>query len=81
MERTPLLKASRGTIMRGSVFKPIVAATLVSGTLDIMFAVFLTLIRGRDPAAMLRFVASGPFANATELGITGSFLGLIVHSR
>ena len=28
---------------------------------------------------MLRFVASGPFPQATEWGESGSFLGLIVH--
>ena len=61
--------------MRRTIF----AATLVAGTLDILAAVVLTLIYGREPAAMLRTVASGPFPQATEWGIAGSLLGLAVH--
>jgi hypothetical protein len=62
-----------------SIAKPIILATLVCGTLDILFAVLLTLWRGKEPAAMLRFVASGPFPQATDMGGTGSVLGLAVH--
>ena len=62
-----------------SVAKPIIIATLVCGTLDILFAVILTLSRGKDPAAMLRFVGSGPFPQATAMGAAGSVLGLLVH--
>ncbi|MEA3059338.1 MAG: hypothetical protein QOE50_750, partial [Sphingomonadales bacterium] len=65
--------------MRGSIIKPIVVATLVCGTLDILLAVILTLMRRREPAAMLRFVASGPFPAATGWGAAGSILGLVVH--
>jgi len=64
---------------RGNIFKPIVLATLVCGTLDILWATMLTIWRGREPAAMLRFVASGPFPQATHWGATGSTLGLAVH--
>jgi hypothetical protein len=65
--------------MRGSIIKPIVVATVVCGTLDILLAVVLTLMRGREPAVMLRFVASGPFPAATGWGAAGSALGLAVH--
>ena len=65
--------------MQRSVSKPILVATLVCGTLDILLATTLTLLRGKDPAAMLRFVASGPFPQATEWGAAGSVLGLAVH--
>jgi len=65
--------------MRRSIWKPIVVATLVCGTLDISLAVILTLMHGREPAAMLRFVASGPFPQATDWGAAGSILGLGVH--
>jgi hypothetical protein len=65
--------------MRASIWKPIVVATLVCGTLDILFAILLTLLRGKEPAAMLRVVASGPFPSATDWGATGSLLGLIIH--
>ena len=54
-------------------------ATLVAGTLDILFAIGLTLFYGRDPMAMLRYVGSGPYAPASEMGATGSALGLLVH--
>ena len=59
--------------------RTIVLSTLVSGTLDILFAIFLTLFFGRDPMAMLRYVASGPFPRATEWGTAGSALGLATH--
>jgi len=62
-----------------SVAKPILVATLVCGTLDILWAALISLWRGREPAAMLRFVASGPFPSATDLGAAGSALGLGVH--
>ena len=61
------------------MLRPIAIATAVSGTLDILFAVILTLLRGRAPADMLRFVASGPFPEATEWGPAGAALGLATH--
>ena len=61
------------------MLRPLVIATAICGTLDILFAVLLTLWRGREPAAMLRFVASGPFPPATDWGAAGSVLGLAVH--
>ena len=54
-------------------------ATLVAGTLDILFAIILSLTYGRDPMAMLRYVASGPFPAATDWGTAGSATGLLVH--
>jgi hypothetical protein len=62
-----------------SIWKAIAIATLVCGTLDILFAAVLTLLRSRDPAAMLRAVASGPVPAATEWGGLGTLLGLAVH--
>jgi hypothetical protein len=62
-----------------SMLRPFVLATAVCGTLDILFAVLLTLWRDREPTDMLRFVASGPFPQATEWGASGSVLGLVVH--
>ena len=61
------------------IWKPVIIATLVCGTLDILLAVMLTLMRAKEPAAMLRVVASGPFPGATEWGSLGSILGLLVH--
>ena len=54
-------------------------ATLVAGTLDIIYAAVMSSIFGNGPAAMLRTVASGPYPPATEMGAAGSVLGLIVH--
>jgi hypothetical protein len=65
--------------MKASIWKPIIAATLVCGTLDILFAMILTVLRGRRIPDMLRFVASGPFPQATEWGNGGAALGLLVH--
>jgi len=65
--------------MRRSILKPIIAATLLCGTLDIVFAAVLTLMRGRHIGDMLRFVASGPFPNAPGMGRGGAVLGLVVH--
>ena len=70
---------AEGVHMQRSILKPIFIATLVCGTLDILLAVILTLMRGRQPADMLRFVASGPFPSATDMGASGALLGLVVH--
>lgn len=57
----------------------IALATLVAGTLDILYAALMSSIFGRGPATMLRVVASGPFPSAKDMGFVGSILGLIVH--
>jgi hypothetical protein len=54
-------------------------ATAVSGTLDIAFAMILTLLYGREIGNMLRFVGSGPFPAAKDMGDSGAILGLLVH--
>jgi hypothetical protein len=59
--------------------RTIAMATLVAGTLDILFAICLSLYFGRNPMDMLRYVASGPLPPATEWGAAGSILGLAVH--
>ncbi|HMI41867.1 MAG TPA: hypothetical protein VK485_11640 [Sphingomicrobium sp.] len=59
--------------------RAIFLGTLVAGTLDILLATILSLVRGSAPADMLRFVASGPFPNAPEWGTAGAVLGLATH--
>jgi len=59
--------------------RPIAIATAVSGTLDILFAMILTIFFGREIGNMLRYVGSGPFPQATEMGAGGAMLGLLVH--
>jgi len=61
------------------MLKPIAIATAISGTLDISFAMILTVAFGREIPNMLRFVASGPFPSAVNMGTGGAILGLIVH--
>ena len=61
------------------MLRPIAIATAVSGSLDILWAMILTLWFGRHVPDMLRFVASGPFPQATEWGAPGAVLGLLVH--
>src|SRR5437773_342374 len=61
------------------MLRPIAIATAISGTLDILFAMILTVAFGRHIGDMLRFVASGPFPAATEMGTAGAILGLAVH--
>jgi hypothetical protein len=59
--------------------RPIVLAALIAGMLDILFAMILTLLNGREIDNMLRFVASGPFPAARDMGTSGVVLGLFVH--
>jgi hypothetical protein len=61
------------------MLRPIAIATAVSGTLDILFAMMLAVAFGRQIPDMLRFVASGPFPSATNMGTGGAVLGLVVH--
>jgi hypothetical protein len=65
--------------MPKGILRPILLATLVCGTLDILAAVLLSTIFGRGPMPMLRGVASGPFPGASEWGTGGSVLGLATH--
>jgi hypothetical protein len=61
------------------MYRPILLATALSGALDILFAMILTLFYQREIGNMLRFVASGPFPGAPEWGAPGAVLGLVVH--
>ena len=77
---TPALLDTRrasGTIAR--MTRTILIATAVSGALDIVFAIVLTLVFGRNVDDMLRYVASGPFPAAKDWGVAGAALGLAVH--
>ncbi|TMJ18486.1 MAG: hypothetical protein E6G92_01145 [Alphaproteobacteria bacterium] len=62
------------------LLRPILLATLVAGTLDIVAAIGLTVYYGRRGVGdMLRYVASGPFPAATGWGPGGAALGLATH--
>ena len=62
-----------------TMLKPTAVATAIAGTLDILFAMILTLAFGREIPNMLRYVASGPFPAAMDMGAAGVILGLLVH--
>lgn len=61
------------------MLKPVAIMTAVAGSLDIVFAVILAVFFGREIGGMLRYVGSGPFPQATEMGANGAILGLLVH--
>ena len=61
------------------MLKPIAVGTAVAGTLDILAAVVVTLVRGRQVDSMLRYVASGPVPPAREWGAGGALIGLLIH--
>jgi len=61
------------------MLKPIAIATAICGTLDIVFAMILTVLFGREIGNMLRYVGSGPFPQAMDMGTGGAILGLLVH--
>jgi hypothetical protein len=65
--------------MARSLVRPILIATLIAGTLDILAATILSSIYGNGPMPMLRSVATGPFPDAKDWGTAGSILGLAVH--
>ncbi len=63
-----------------SLPRAILTAGLLAGTLDITAASVQTLINGRSPVAMLKFVASGVFGAASLTGGTAfAFYGLFFH--
>lgn len=59
--------------------RTIATATLVAGTLDILFAMILTVWYGREIGSMLRYVGSGPIPAAVDMGTAGAALGLLTH--
>lgn len=65
---------------RSSLARPILLATLVAGTLDILSAFVFAGMAGAAPPAVLRYVASGPFGDAVREGGPGwAAIGLAVH--
>jgi hypothetical protein len=72
-----------GTLTRThnrSLIKAILLAGLAVGTLDILAASIQTLIAGREPVGMLKFIASGIFGRAAFSGGTEyAFYGLFFH--
>lgn len=63
-----------------SAFQAIAFAGFVAGTLDILAAILLTVLRGGEPLKMFQFIASGLFGSAAFAGgwVHGIY-GLIFH--
>lgn len=63
-----------------STITAIIVAGLIVGTLDILAASIQTLINGRNPIGMLKFVASGVFGPEAMNGADSyALLGLLFH--
>lgn len=60
------------------MLRPILIATLVAGTLDILSAFAFAGMAGMKPLAVLRFVASGPFGSVPATPAWAA-IGLAVH--
>lgn len=66
--------------MPRSILRPILLATAIAGTLDILSAFVFAGMAGTAPGGVLRFVASGPFGDAVREGGAGwAAAGLAVH--
>lgn len=62
--------------MKNTIFK----ATLICGTLDIAYAIIMTILGGGSALNVLIFVASGLFGTAAKSwGWAGGIIGLTVH--
>jgi hypothetical protein len=65
--------------MAKGVLKPILIATLIAGTLDILSAFVFAGMAGMGPVAVLRYVASGPFGEGVTPTPGWAAVGLLVH--
>jgi hypothetical protein len=65
----------------GRLFKAILSAGLLVGTLDISAAIIQTLINKRDVIKLFQFIASGVFGVAQSFsgGLTFAFYGFVFH--
>jgi hypothetical protein len=61
------------------MLRPIVIATLIAGTLDILSAFVFAGMAGMGPIGVLRFVASGAFGSAPSATAGWAAVGLAVH--
>jgi len=59
--------------------RPILIATLVAGTLDILAAFFFAGMAGVSVIGVLRYVASGPFGDGVTPTPGWAAIGLLVH--
>lgn len=65
--------------MPASIVRPVLIATLIAGTLDIISAFVFAGMAGATPMAVLRYVASGPFGEHVTPTGGWAAAGLLVH--
>lgn len=75
------METNLSTVTKGmDLFKIIVFGGLIVGSLDIIAASIQTLINGRSPVSMLKFIASGVFGSkAFSDGMRYAWYGLFFH--
>ena len=61
------------------MLRPILIATLVAGTLDLLSAFVFAGLAGMTPIGVLRYVASGPFGEMPTATAGWAAVGLAVH--
>ena len=61
------------------MLRPILVATLIAGTLDILSAFVFAGMAGTTPVGVLRYVASGPFGETATPTPGWAAVGLAVH--
>ena len=59
--------------------RPIIVATVIAGTLDLLSAFVFAGMAGMSAGGVLQFVASGPFGDAMLQSPAGYPLGILVH--
>ena len=65
--------------MPASIVRPVLIATLVAGTLDIISAFVFAGMAGWSPMAVLSYVASGPFGDGVTPTTGWAAAGLLFH--
>lgn len=61
------------------MLRPILIATLIAGTLDILSAFVFAGLAGMTPVGVLLYVASGPFGEAPTASPGWAAIGLFIH--
>ena len=61
------------------MLKPILIATGIAGTLDLLAAFVLSALAGVGPVEVLQFVASGPFGDGALTSPAFAIAGVAVH--
>ena len=61
------------------MLRPILVATLIAGTLDILSAFVFAGLAGMTPVGVLRYVASGPFGETPTPTPGWAAVGLAIH--